>query len=103
MPTWINVATVDELLPGDKKVLIHQDQAIAVFNLEGKYYAIEDSCSHHALPLSEGKVFGHVVTCPFHGAQFCIKTGKALCAPARTDLLTFKTRIEARQIQIAIE
>ncbi len=103
MPTWIDVAATHELMPGDKKILVHQDRAIAVFNLDGQYYAIEDSCSHHALPLSEGKISGDVITCPFHGAQFCLKTGKALCAPARTDLLTFKTRVEANRVQIAID
>lgn len=103
MPHWIDAATTQELLPGDKKVIVHRDQAIVIFNLEGQYYAIENSCSHHALPLSEGKVSGNVITCPFHGAQFCLKTGEALCAPARTDLITFKTRVAGNQVQIQID
>lgn len=58
-------------------------QRIAIFNLGGTYYAIEDTCSHRGGPLSEGTLAGNEVICPWHGSRFNAKTGAVLTARAR--------------------
>jgi 3-phenylpropionate/trans-cinnamate dioxygenase ferredoxin subunit len=81
-------------------VMVVNDKAIAIFNIDNQLFAIEDCCTHQGLPLSDGYVEGNQITCPFHGAQFCLKTGDALSPPAFEKLNTFETRIKDNLIQI---
>ena len=64
--------------PGQAAIFTVEGQRIALFNVEGTYYAIGDTCTHRFGPLSEGDVQGTKVTCPWHGADFDLKTGAAL-------------------------
>lgn len=100
--SWHNVIHHQEILPGRPHVVVIQDKAIAVFNLEGEFYAIEDFCPHQGLPLSEGPVEQNEIECPFHGARFCLKTGEVKSPPAWSGLNTFHTRIENSVVQILI-
>ena len=70
------------------------DVMIAVFNIEGKFYAIEDVCTHDGGILTGGPISGCIITCPRHGATFDIRTGAALTAPAYEPTATFPVRIE---------
>ncbi|MEE8350436.1 MAG: non-heme iron oxygenase ferredoxin subunit [Acidobacteriota bacterium] len=72
------VATTDQLEPGASLRVEVNGKQVALFNVDGEYYAIDDACTHRAGPLSEGKCEGTVVTCPWHGMQFDIKTGEPL-------------------------
>ena len=81
MSEWVTVARVDELAPGEWRVADADGAQVAVFNLDGHYYAIEDVCTHDAGQLTGGSVEGDQIVCPRHGARFCIRTGVALCAP----------------------
>jgi nitrite reductase/ring-hydroxylating ferredoxin subunit len=56
---------------------------IALFNIEGNFFALENACTHEAGPLAEGDIEGHEVTCPWHGGRFDICTGEVLSAPGR--------------------
>src|SRR5712692_6320468 len=58
-------------------------QSIAILNIGGSYYAIENTCPHRGGPLSEGTIVGDEVTCPWHGSRFNIKTGAVITPPAR--------------------
>lgn len=100
MSDWVDVAAEDELLPGQYRVVDVDDVAVAVFNVAGAFVAIEDLCSHEALPLADGKVDGDRITCPHHGAEFCLRTGKALSAPAYEPLTCLPVRTEAGRIQV---
>jgi 3-phenylpropionate/trans-cinnamate dioxygenase ferredoxin subunit len=100
MNEWVTVARVEELDPGERRIVAVDDTQIVVINLGGQYYAIEDVCSHDGGTLTGGTVDGDQIVCPRHGARFCIRTGAALSAPAYEPTSTFPVRIEDGVIQV---
>lgn len=100
MSEWVTVARTEELAPGRWRVVDADGAQIAVFNLDGQYYAIADVCTHDAGQLTGGTVEGDQITCPRHGARFCIRTGAALSAPAYEPTATFPTRVENGEVQV---
>ena len=100
MSDWVTVAEAGEIKPGGFRVADVDGAQIAVFNLDGEYYAIEDVCTHDAGQLTGGTVDGDQIICPRHGARFCIRTGAALCAPAYEPAATFPVRIENGEVQV---
>lgn len=94
MEDWIIVAGIDELLPGQHKMVLAEDTDIAVFNIDGEYYAIEDVCTHDGGQLTGGGREGCQLICPRHGARFDIKTGAALTPPAYEGTATFPVKVE---------
>jgi 3-phenylpropionate/trans-cinnamate dioxygenase ferredoxin subunit len=100
MADWVDVAGVNELAPGAWRVVDVDGAAIAVFNLDGELYAIEDVCTHDGGTLTGGDVDGHAVICPRHGARFDIRTGAVLCAPAYEDVATFPVRVANGRVQV---
>ena len=103
---WTDVVTVEELGPGKSHFIEVGEITIAVFNLDGEYFAVEDACSHDGSRMLscgvEAKfiVHGERIMCPRHGAEFCIKTGDALSPPARDALATFPVRVAYGKIQV---
>jgi nitrite reductase/ring-hydroxylating ferredoxin subunit len=74
-------------------------KTIAVFNVEGTYYAIDNTCVHRGGPLGEGEVEGQVVTCPWHGWQFNVTTGACVNNPsARVD--SYQVKVEGADIKV---
>ncbi len=102
MADYITVATTDELKPGERIVVEAKDHYIGIFNVDGKYYAIEDVCTHDDGPLAEGELNGTVIECPRHGAQFDITTGKVLRFPAITPVPRYEVRVQDGEVQILI-
>ena len=94
MSDWIRVCTRSELLPGEFKVVWDRDVAIAVFNIDGELYAIEDLCTHDGGELTGGVIEGRQIECPRHGARFDIVTGEALTPPAYEPTSTFPVKVE---------
>jgi 3-phenylpropionate/trans-cinnamate dioxygenase ferredoxin subunit len=103
MAEWIDVARIDELTPGNRKIIMTDVAEIAVFNLDGEFFAIEDVCTHDGGELASGVCDGDQIICPRHGARFCIRSGKVLTPPAYEDIETFPVRIDQGVIQIDIE
>ncbi len=77
-------------------------QKIAIFNLAGSYYAIENTCPHRGGPLAEGKVEGEEVICPWHGSRFNVKTGAVLEPPARQGVRSFAVRVTGEDVEAEI-
>jgi len=100
MAQLVTVGKTSDLKPGQAKTVEVNGVAVAVFNAGGAYYAIEDACSHVGGPLSEGAVEGATVTCPWHGAQFDLKTGEVLMPPAGSALRTFKVQVQGDEIKV---
>ena len=100
MNQWVTVARVEEVAPGERRIVDVDETKIAVFNLDGQYYAIEDVCTHDGGQLTGGTVEGDQIVCPRHGARFCIRNGAALSAPAYEPTSTFPVRIENGVIQV---
>jgi len=98
MSEFINVATVDEIPPGDSKLVEIGFTGIALFNLDGEIYAIEDMCTHDGNILADGAVEGCIVTCSRHGAKFDIKTGE--CLSIYADVPTYHVRVIGDDIQV---
>lgn len=96
------VAKTNEIPLGSCKQVEVDGDPIAIFNLDGKFYATSDICTHAHAYLSEGHIHGDVVTCPLHGAEFNIKTGKNLKMPAVTPVQTYKIKIEGDLIKIVV-
>ena len=103
MSDWTNVAATGELDPGEFRVVIVDDVVIAVFNLDGEYFAIENVCTHDYGALTGGCVEDGQVMCPRHGAWFDIRTGDALGPPAFEPVATFPVRIEDGVVQVLVE
>ena len=102
MAEFVTVSNISELGLGQSKTVQVGGVSVAVFNVGGKYYAIEDTCSHVGGPLSEGEVDGTTVTCPWHGAQFDLATGKALTPPASTGVKSYPVQVQGDEVRIAI-
>lgn len=100
MSDWVSVARAGELAPGQWKNVDVDGAQVAVFNFDGRYYAIEDVCTHDGGQLTGGSIEGAEIICPRHGARFCIKTGAALTAPAYEATATFPVRIENGVIEV---
>jgi 3-phenylpropionate/trans-cinnamate dioxygenase ferredoxin subunit len=100
--TWIDVAPISSMPPGALRVVEVEGLAVAVFNLDGEFYAIEDVCTHDGGDLASGDVEGDRIICPRHGACFSIRTGKVLSPPAYEDLRTFPVRVAHGKVQVGI-
>ncbi len=100
MSDWVDVAPVGEIPPGASRVVEADDVMIAVFNLDGRYYAIEDICTHDGGELASGAVEGEEIVCPRHGARFNIKTGEVTAPPAYEAVAVFPVRIHGGMVQV---
>ena len=100
----LTVGPVEELPPGEVKIVRAGELAIGVYNLKGSYYAIEDRCSHDDGPLAEGDFDPEegVAICPRHGARIEICTGKPLSLPAVEPVETFPVRVEDGIVKVEI-
>ena len=76
MAGYVKVATTNDVEPGKSKLVEVNGRRIALFNLDGTFYAIDDFCTHRGASLSEGDVIGKDVQCPWHGALFDVTTGE---------------------------
>ena len=103
MSEFVTVTTTDQLLPGNREVYDLDGMWIAVFNVDGRYYAVEDRCSHDDGPLAEGELSGTVIACPRHGATFNITNGAVLSFPATQPIKRFATRIVGSEVQIEVD
>jgi 3-phenylpropionate/trans-cinnamate dioxygenase ferredoxin subunit len=91
--SWLTVAPAASIPPGDFAQVELADALIAVFNVDGRFYAIDDICTHDGGGLAGGAVDGDQVICPRHGARFCLRTGAALTPPAYEPVRTYETRV----------
>lgn len=82
MTQWHDVAAQDDVFDGAGLAVQVAGHDIAVFQVKGAFYAIDNTCSHGDARLCEGFVEGHEVECPFHQGRFDLRTGAATCAPA---------------------
>jgi 3-phenylpropionate/trans-cinnamate dioxygenase ferredoxin subunit len=103
MAAFVKVAEVSEVPPGRVKVAVVGNQRIAVCNVGGTFYAIDDQCTHDYGPLDQGELEDHVIECPRHGARFDVRTGAALSMPAVVPVKTYPVRVEGNAVLVAVE
>jgi len=97
---FVTVAKVGEIPDGGVKVVRVEGQPVAVFHVDGAYYAMDDVCTHDGGPLAEGSIEGEEVECPRHGARFNVKTGEALCLPAISPVPTYTVKVVGEEIKV---
>ena len=102
-PGWHEVATADDIEIADAKSVQIGGQCIAVFNVNGSFYATSGLCTHARAQLADGYIDGETVECPLHQGLFHIPTGKALSAPVTVDLRTFPVRIQSGKVEVLLD
>ena len=102
MAELIKVATVDEVPPGTAKVVKARGEEIALFNVDGRFYATTNICSHRGGPLGEGEMDGNIVTCPWHGWQYDVTTGINAIFP-NVKIPTYQVVVDGPDIKISLE
>jgi 3-phenylpropionate/trans-cinnamate dioxygenase ferredoxin subunit len=99
---FIKVGEVGELQPGKMKRIDVNGQRILLANIDGRFYATADTCTHEDASLSTGSLKGERVKCPLHGSRFNVRTGEALEEPAEENLRTYAVRVEGGSILIRL-
>ena len=102
MAEFVKAAKTDEIAPGQSKMLEVNGKKIAIFNVAGSFYAIDDTCSHRGGSLSQGMIEGEKITCPWHGAVFDIRSGEVLGPPAPKGVARYNVRVDGVQIEVEI-
>lgn len=96
------VARVEDVPSGTGKVVRAGSTVLALFNLGGTFYALDNRCTHMGGPLGEGAVEANRVTCPWHGSVFDIATGNVIEPPARRPVATFRVHVEGGEVLVEL-
>ena len=97
---FIKIGETKDIQPSQMKAVDVNGERVCVANVEGKYYAIGNVCTHVGGPLAEGKLEGFEVECPWHGSKFDIRTGKVVRPPAMREEPTYEVKVEDNNILI---
>ena len=101
MAEFVKVGSVSELTPGSGKVVEIEGKTIALFNVEGKIYAMDNTCLHQGGPLGEGQLMGEVVTCPWHQWEYNVRTGENV-EDSSLKVATYPVQVEGGEIKVAV-
>jgi len=102
MSEFIKVSETSDIPAGRVKVVLVGDRRIALCNVDGQLFAIDDLCTHDGGPLGQGDLQDDVIECPRHGACFNVRTGKVLALPAVKALNTYPVEVEGSEIRVAL-
>ena len=100
--SFIDVARVDEVTPGNMKGVTIVGKDILITNIDGHYYAIGGKCTHAGGTLAKGKLEGKIVTCPRHGSKFDVTTGNRIAGPATQNEPKHQVKVEGKSIQVDV-
>ena len=93
MTQFVRVAKAADVPPGNGRVVVVQGHPVALFNVEGRFYAVSNVCLHRGGPVGEGQLDGEIVTCPMHGWEYDVRTGANTINPAAR-LRTYEVRLK---------
>lgn len=101
MPEFVRVASANEIPPGEGRAFQVAGQEVAIFNCEGKFYAINNICKHQGGPLAEGELNGTVVSCPWHAWTYDVTDGSS---PDDPDCHTerYQVKLEGGELLVAV-
>ena len=102
MPDFHKAATVGDLEPGAITCVEVAGTRVALYNINGEYFATSPSCTHVEADLCDGDIEGDEVVCPLHFATFDIRSGLCTGPPAEEDLVTYAVRVSGEDIEIEI-
>ncbi|HSD04399.1 MAG TPA: non-heme iron oxygenase ferredoxin subunit [Nitrosopumilaceae archaeon] len=99
----IIVGKTSDIPAGKMLKIIADGKEILVTNVDGNYFAMDDTCTHAGASLADGKLDGSIITCDWHGAKFDCKTGKLSAFPAKIkDLNSYKVVVESDNVFLEI-
>lgn len=99
---FIKAASARAIQPGTMQRVDLDGNRILIANVDGRYYAVDDTCSHEDASLSTGSLKGEFVKCPLHGSRFNVCTGEAMEEPARDSLRTYAVRVEGDDLLVGL-
>jgi 3-phenylpropionate/trans-cinnamate dioxygenase ferredoxin subunit len=99
---FVEIAPASELPNGERLFVELEGKSIVIFNIAGQFFSIADVCSHDDGPVGEGDIEGYTITCPRHGAEFDIRSGKVLQLPAVVDIPAYAVRVVDGMIQVGL-
>lgn len=99
---WLDACATDEIDEEDLITLELAGRVLAIYNTPEGFFATDGMCTHEDESLGDGLVMDGVIECPLHQGRFCVRTGKALSAPAVTDLRTYEIRVENGRILVRV-
>ena len=102
MSNFVRVASISDLKHGENKVVFIEDEEIALFNVDGEFFAISNSCPHRGGPLGDGTLEGDIITCPLHGWRFNVKSGMNEVMP-NVKVQCYQVKIEGNDILISLD
>ena len=102
MADFVKVAKTNEIEPGQVRLGDVKGKAIALFNVDGQFFALDNTCTHSGGPLAEGEISGHEVTCPWHGAIFDIRTGVVVGPPAPRAVACYGVRVTGTDVEVEV-
>lgn len=97
---FVRVADIKDIQPSTMKAVEVAGEKICVANVEGKYYAIGNVCTHVGGPLAEGTLEGYEIECPWHGSKFDVKSGEPTRPPAKRPEPTYEIKVEGNNLLI---
>ncbi|MGR4864759.1 Rieske (2Fe-2S) protein [Caulobacter sp. LARHSG274] len=100
-PIFTAVATIGEIAPETAKAVEVNGRSILVCHSDGRFFAVENQCSHAQEPLACGRLKRGWLSCPAHGARFDLETGEPLNPPATEPIATFAVRLVGEVIEVA--
>jgi len=103
MADYEKIAKTGDVPEGEIRSFALGGDTVAVCNVNGRFFAFRDECTHQAYPLSDGILEGKKLTCIHHGAEFDVETGDALCLPATDAVETYDVKVEGDDIYVLIE
>jgi 3-phenylpropionate/trans-cinnamate dioxygenase ferredoxin subunit len=102
MSRFVEVAKKSEIPEAGVLGVEAEGKRLALINLNGEIYAIDDVCPHQGGPLSEGDISGEEIECPWHASHFNVKTGRVTADPATDDVATYKVRVVGDAVEVEI-
>jgi 3-phenylpropionate/trans-cinnamate dioxygenase ferredoxin subunit len=105
MSDWVTVGSAADIPPGHAARVVVDGVAVAIFNLDGEYHAVDDTCSHAEASLSEGELDPDAcaIECPLHGSSFDLRTGEPLCLPAVEPVRVHRVEAVDGQLRLAVD
>jgi nitrite reductase (NADH) small subunit len=98
---FVTVAKLSDLRPGECKAIEVEGKELALFNVEGTIYALDNTCLHQGGPLGEGDLSNGIVTCPWHGWEYDVCTGK-VCGDDSMGVATYRVQVEGNEVKVEV-
>jgi nitrite reductase/ring-hydroxylating ferredoxin subunit len=100
MTEFVKVADAGDIPPGRIKLVDVHGERVAVANVDGRFHAFSDECTHDGGPLSDGDLDGAIVTCPWHFSRFDVRTGEIVESPAEEVIAVYETKVEDGSVYV---